>query len=127
MDLPTLPDVEPMLIGGAWTEGADGRRFPTEDPATGEPLTTVVQATAADVDAAVAAAAEAHADRRWSGLPPAERGAVLARVAQLIERDLEDLAVLEVLDNGKPIERARGDIDFGAPDVPPLRRRAARG
>jgi len=113
MDLPILPDVEPMLIGGAWTQGSDDSRFPTEDPATGEPLTTVVQASAADVDAAVAAAAEAHADRRWSGLPPAERGAILARVAQLIERDLEDLAVLEVLDNGKPIERARGDVDFG--------------
>jgi phenylacetaldehyde dehydrogenase len=113
MDLPTLPDVEPMLIGGAWTRGTDGERFPTEDPATGDALTTVVQASPADVDAAVAAAGEAHADRRWSGVPPADRGAILARVAQLIERDLEDLAVLEVLDNGKPIERARGDVGFG--------------
>jgi phenylacetaldehyde dehydrogenase len=113
LTLPTLPELEPMLIGGAWTPGADAERFPTEDPSTGEPLTTVVQASPQDVDSAVAAAAEAHADRRWAGLAPAERARILERVAQLIERDLEHLAILEVLDNGKPIERARGDVDFG--------------
>jgi phenylacetaldehyde dehydrogenase len=108
---PALAKTEPMLIGGAWTAGS-GATFPTEDPSTGEPLTTVVQASGADVDAAIAAAAEAHADRRWSGLAPIERGRILERVAQLMERDQEQLAVLEVLDNGKPIERARGDVDF---------------
>ena len=113
MALPSLPEIEPMLIGGSWTEGSGSERFPTEDPATGEMLTRVVQASAADVDAAVAAAAEAHDDGRWSRLAPDERGRILGRVAQLIERDLEELAVLEVMDNGKPIERARGDVDFG--------------
>ena len=123
MDLPTLPDVEPMLIGGSWTQGAGSRRFPTEDPATGEPLTTVVQASAADVDAAVAAAAEAHADRRWSGLPPAERGAILARVAQLIERDLEDAGRARGPRQRKA-DRARARRRrLRSADVPPLRRR----
>jgi phenylacetaldehyde dehydrogenase len=109
--IPTLPSREPMLIHGAWTEGS-GRQIPIENPATGERLTTVAQASEGEIDAAVGAAAEAHADGRWSGLPPIERGRILERIAQLIEDDLEALAVLEVLDNGKPIERARGDVDF---------------
>jgi phenylacetaldehyde dehydrogenase len=104
MTLPSLPELEPMLIG---------ERFATENPATGDPLTTVVQAAAADVDAAVASAAAAHAERRWSGLAPDERGRIIGEIARLIERDREQLAVLEVLDNGKPIERARGDVAFG--------------
>jgi phenylacetaldehyde dehydrogenase len=108
---PPIAAREPMLVAGAWDEGS-GDRIPVENPATEEVLTTVAQATPSEVDAAVAAAVEAHADRRWSGLPPIERGRILERVAQLMERDLEQLAVLEVLDNGKPIERARGDVDF---------------
>jgi acyl-CoA reductase-like NAD-dependent aldehyde dehydrogenase len=76
----------------------------------------VAQATAADVDAAVGAAARAHADRRWSGLPPLARTRVLSRIADLIEDNLEALAVLETRDNGKPIERSRADTLFSAND-----------
>jgi phenylacetaldehyde dehydrogenase len=107
---------EPFLIDGAWIPAGERETFAVLDPSTGAALTHVAQATAADVDAAVAAAARAHADRRWSGLPPLERTRILTRVADLIEANLEELAVLETQDNGKPIERSRADTAFAAKD-----------
>jgi phenylacetaldehyde dehydrogenase len=108
--------VEPFLIDGEWIVPGDRETFPVLDPSTGEPLTAAAQATAVDVDRAVAAAARAHADRRWSGLPPLDRTRVLTRIADLIEEHLEELAVLETKDNGKPIERSRADVAFAAKD-----------
>ncbi|MHA5048273.1 aldehyde dehydrogenase family protein [Streptomyces sp. SD15] len=111
--LPRLPDCEPMLIGGEWTTGTSPRRIPVLDPATREQLTTIAQAGPEEVTAAVAAATAAHRDRRWRGLPPRRRRDVLLRLADLVECDAEQLAVLDTLDNGKAIERARGDVDLG--------------
>lgn len=111
--LPHLPDCEPMLIGGDWTTGTSPQRIPVLDPATREQLTAIAQAGPAEVAAAVAAASAAHRDRRWRGLPPRQRRDVLLRLADLVERDAEQLAVLDTLDNGKAIERARGDVDLG--------------
>ncbi|WP_320668962.1 aldehyde dehydrogenase family protein [Patulibacter defluvii] len=112
--IPTLTAVEPMFVGGAWIAPDDRERFAVLDPATGEVLTHVVQADDDDVDAAVAAAAAAHDDRRWSGLAPDERTRVLHRIAELLEERVEELAVLETLDNGKPIERSRADTLLSA-------------
>src|SRR5687767_10808793 len=109
-----LRDLEPFLIDGEWVAPGHRDTFAVLDPASGEELTRVAQASAADVDAAVAAAGRAHRDRRWSGLPPIERTRVLTRIADLIEANLEELAVLETRDNGKPIERSRADTAFGA-------------
>ena len=111
--IPHLPDCEPMLIGGAWTTGTATERVLVLDPATQEQLTTVVQAGSAEVAAAVEAADTAHRDGRWRGLPPRQRRDVLLRLADLVERDAEQLAVLDTLDNGKAIERARGDVELG--------------
>ncbi|MER6960494.1 aldehyde dehydrogenase family protein [Streptomyces sp. NPDC000618] len=111
--LPRLPECEPMLIGGTWTTGASARRIAVLDPATREPLTTIAQADTADVAAAVAAASAAHRDGRWRALPPRARRDVLLRLADLVERDAEALAILDTLDNGKAIERARGDVELG--------------
>ncbi|MFL5994349.1 MAG: aldehyde dehydrogenase family protein [Streptomyces sp.] len=111
--LPRLPDCEPMLIGGEWTTGTATERIAVLDPATRERLTTTAQAGPDEVAAAVAAAATAHRDRRWRGLAPRHRRDVLLRLADLVERDAERLAVLDTLDNGKAIERARGDVDLG--------------
>jgi phenylacetaldehyde dehydrogenase len=105
---------EPFLINGDWRAPARNARFDVVDPATGEPFARAVQATEADVAAAVDAATAAHADRRWSGLAPADRGVILTRVAELIEARAEELAVLETRDNGKPIERSRADTLMGA-------------
>ncbi|MEQ3549011.1 aldehyde dehydrogenase family protein [Pseudonocardia nematodicida] len=103
-----------LYVDGAWIPAGDRETFPVLDPATEEVLTHATQATVADVEEAVAAAGAALADRRWSGLAPLERAAILHRVADLIERDLEDLAVLETRDNGKPIERSRADTGQAA-------------
>jgi phenylacetaldehyde dehydrogenase len=111
-----LAAAEPFLIDGAWIAAGDRATFPVLDPSDGGTLTVVAQATADDVDTAVAAAAAAHADRRWSGLPPIERTRILTRLADLIEEHLEELAVLETRDNGKPIERSRADTAFAAKD-----------
>jgi len=105
---------EPYLIDGNWIAPADRERFDVLDPADGQPFARAVQASAADVDAAVAAAAAAHADGRWRNLPPEDRSRVLIRIAELIEERLEDLAVLETRDNGKPIERSRADTGMSA-------------
>jgi acyl-CoA reductase-like NAD-dependent aldehyde dehydrogenase len=106
--LPTLPAVSPFLLAGEWV--ADGRElFDVLDPATEERLTQVAQATTADVDAAVRAGRQALADRAWIGLTPLDRARIMNRIADLIEADLENLAILETRDNGKPIERSRAD------------------
>jgi phenylacetaldehyde dehydrogenase len=105
---------EPFLVDGAWIDVGGRSTFDVLDPATAGVLSTVAQATPADVDAAVAAAGRAHADGRWSRLAPIERTRILSRVADLMEENLEELATLETRDNGKPIERSRADTLSGA-------------
>ncbi len=112
--LAPLPALHPFLVDGQWISPPDAERFDVIDPATEEVITEVLQARASDVDAAVAAAVAAHADRRWSGLAPLERSRILNRVADLIEERLEELAILETRDNGKPIERSRADTATAA-------------
>jgi len=112
-DLPQLPALTPMSIAGAPVDGAGGETIAVIDPATEEILTHVPQATAAEVDAAVAAARAAHRDGRWRRLPATARRDVLQRLAELVAAQAEEFAVLETLDNGKPIERARGDVELG--------------
>ncbi|MGW4065690.1 aldehyde dehydrogenase family protein [Amycolatopsis sp. NPDC004747] len=99
------PDVEPgrLFIGGRWTETAG--RFDTVDPATGRTLTSLARATAADVDAAVAAARQAF--EGWAATPGRERARVLHRVADLVRARADELAALESADVGKPISLCR--------------------
>ena len=91
-----------MWINGCWTAGIEGRELPVENPATGEIIDTVVNATPADVAAAVTAAKEAFADGRWSGKAPRERALVLSRMADIVERRQEEIAKIEAEDSGKP-------------------------
>ncbi len=105
-----------LLIDGDWIGLGDRETIPVLDPSSGELIATIAQATNEDVDLAVRAAQRAHADRRWSGLAPLERTRILTRIADLIEANLEELAVLETRDNGKPIERSRADTAFAAKD-----------
>jgi acyl-CoA reductase-like NAD-dependent aldehyde dehydrogenase len=99
---------ERLLIGGEWTDAVGGGQFTTVDPATGKTLGVVADATPADVDAAVAAAATAFEDPKWRDMAPAARAGLLWRIADLIERDKEDLARLETLDQGQPISVSGG-------------------
>jgi aldehyde dehydrogenase (NAD+) len=96
-----------LLIDGQWVEGA--KKFETINPATEEVLAQIVEASAADVDRAVEAARKAFDDRNgaWRKMSASERGRLIWRLADLVEKNLEELAELETLDNGKPIFESR--------------------
>src|ERR1051325_6405341 len=96
-----------LLINGQWGEGSN--TFDTINPATGELLTHVAKASAGDVDRAVAAARQAFEDRNgaWRKWSASERGKLLWRLADLVEKNIEEIAELETLDNGKPIFESR--------------------
>jgi phenylacetaldehyde dehydrogenase len=112
--LTPLAPIEPYLLDGTWVAPSNAELIDVVDPATEELLTRVPQADTAHIDEAVAGARRAHEDRRWSGLNPHDRSRILNRVADLIEERLEELAVLETRDNGKPIERSRADTATSA-------------
>jgi aldehyde dehydrogenase (NAD+) len=97
-----------MLIGGKWLEAASGQTFETRNPATGELLANVAEGDAEDIDRAVAAAREAF-NGPWSKVKPAQRQLILIRLAELVERDIEELAALDTLDMGAPITRTRNN------------------
>ncbi len=97
------------FIGGSWREPADGGRFPTLNPATATPLADVAQGSAADVDRAVAAARAAFPG--WQALGPDGRARFLYAMARQVQKHSRLFAVLETLDNGKPIRESR-DIDI---------------
>jgi len=97
-----------MFIDGAFTSGTGGS-FKTVNPATEEVLAEVAEADQADVDRAVAAARKAY-DKVWGPMPAAERGKYLFRIARMVQERSRELAVLESLDNGKPIRESR-DVD----------------
>ncbi|MCA0997690.1 aldehyde dehydrogenase [Alloyangia pacifica] len=90
-------------IDGRYVPSASGARFETVNPATAEALTDVARGGAEDIDLAVAAARRAFEDRRWSGKTPGERKEVILRLASLLRENLEELALLDTLDMGKPI------------------------
>ncbi|MFM7074230.1 MAG: aldehyde dehydrogenase family protein [Planctomycetota bacterium] len=92
-----------LLIDGKWVEAASGKRFPTFNPSTGERIADVAEADRVDVDRAVVAARRAFEAGPWSRMSAAERGRLLYRLADLLEDNLNELAALETLDNGKPI------------------------
>ncbi|GIH72049.1 aldehyde dehydrogenase [Sphaerimonospora thailandensis] len=96
-----------LFIGGAWRPASDDRVFATVDPATGEEIGSVAEATRADVGDAVAAARSALHDPEWAGMSPAARGRLLWRLADLIEANADELARLETHDQGQPFGIAR--------------------
>jgi acyl-CoA reductase-like NAD-dependent aldehyde dehydrogenase len=99
-----------MYVDGEWVDAGDGARFDVIDPATGQTVATVPDARSPDVDRAVAAARRAFDDGSWGRVTERERGRLLIRASEIILRDLERLAELEVRDCGKPIGEAREDI-----------------
>ncbi len=99
-----------LFIDGTFVDPLEGHGFKTVNPATEEVLAEVAEASAADVDRAVAAARRAY-QQVWSRLPGRERGKYLFRIARLIAERSRELAVAETLDNGKPIRESR-DVDL---------------
>lgn len=101
--------IEPgqLLIDGGWADGT--RTFDSINPATGEVLTQIAEASPADVDRAVEAARRAFEDRNgvWRKLSASERGRLIWKLADLLEKNIDEFAELETLDNGKPIFESR--------------------
>jgi aldehyde dehydrogenase (NAD+)/betaine-aldehyde dehydrogenase len=96
-----------LLIGGSWLPSSDGGEFETLDPATGEVIGTLADATSQDVDSAVEAARTAFDSDEWRGLSPAARARLLWRVGDLIEKHAGELAKLETRDQGQPVGLSR--------------------
>ena len=99
-----------LFIGGTFTDPAKHEQFATVNPASEAPLATVAQASAGDVKRAVRSARRAY-DTVWSKTSGAQRAKYLYRVARLIQERARELAVVETLDNGKPIRESR-DVDI---------------
>jgi aldehyde dehydrogenase (NAD+) len=98
-----------LFIGGEWVNGTAGRRIPILCPSNGQVLSECVDASAEDVDQAVKSAWSAF--ERWRDTSLAERSRLLLKIADLIERDIPRLAMIETLDNGKPIrDTTEGDL-----------------
>lgn len=100
-----------LYIGGEWVDASDGATLDSFCPATGEKLSTIADATREDVDRAVEVAWKAF--ETWGKTDKTERAAILNKVADIIEENAEKLALLETLDNGKPIRETRAiDIAY---------------
>src|SRR6266567_1922056 len=95
-----------MLIDGKWVDAASGKRFETHNPATGELLATVAEGDKEDIDRAVAAARRAF-EGPWSKVKPFERQNLLLKLADLVEKNFDELSQLDTLDMGAPVSRTR--------------------
>ncbi|MEN9556855.1 MAG: Betaine aldehyde dehydrogenase [Planctomycetota bacterium] len=96
-----------ILIGDEFRPSVSGKTFPTVNPATEEVICEVAEGDAADVDLAVRAARMAFESGPWSRMDARDRGRLLNRLADLLEKNFDELAALETLDNGKPISDSR--------------------
>ncbi|MEQ8638312.1 aldehyde dehydrogenase family protein [Gimesia maris] len=96
-----------LLIDGKWVDAISGKTFVTINPATEEVIAEVAEGDAADIDLAVKAARKAFESGPWSKMDARDRGRLIYRLADLIEENIEELAALESLDNGKPIRDSR--------------------
>lgn len=97
-----------LFIDGKWVDARSGKVFDTHNPATGALLAQVAEGDAADIDLAVAAARKAF-EGPWSRFKPAERQLLLLRLADLVEKHIDELATLDTLDMGAPISRTLGN------------------
>ena len=101
-----------LFIDGTWRDSSNGETFEVEDPATGQILTTVANATPEDGLAALTAADEAQ--RSWGSSAPRERAELLRRAFETVTARADDFALLMTLEMGKPLAEARGEVTYGA-------------
>jgi succinate-semialdehyde dehydrogenase/glutarate-semialdehyde dehydrogenase len=101
-----------LLIGGSWTDATGGKTFSVEDPATGQPLCDVADASPEDSLAALTAAADAAAS--WAATPPRERGEILRRAFEAMNERKDELALLMTLEMGKSLAESAGEIVYAA-------------
>jgi succinate-semialdehyde dehydrogenase/glutarate-semialdehyde dehydrogenase len=108
--LVTLPTR--LFIDGEWTDSSDGATSAVEDPSTGATLARIADASPADGDRALAAAARVQ--ESWAATPPRERGEILRRAFELVTARAEDFALAMTLEMGKPLAESRGEVAYGA-------------
>src|SRR5437762_10220812 len=101
-----------LYIGGEWRDGSAGETLPVEDPATGEALCEVADATPDDAKAALDAAVDAQAD--WAATPPNERAAILWRAFEALNERADELATLMTLEMGKAVAESKAEIAYSA-------------
>lgn len=99
-----------LLIGKDWTDAQGGATYGDINPANGSPLADVANAGAPDVDRAVKAARAALESGKWASMPASRRAKIIYKMAQLIAERSNDLMMLEVRDNGKPVSTAKGEM-----------------
>ena len=103
----TGTDVKRMLVNGEWVRAASGKTFESRNPATGDLLAMVAEGDKEDIDRAVAAARRAF-EGSWSKFKPFERQALLLKIAEIVEKNYEELSLLDTVDMGAPSARTRG-------------------
>ena len=100
-----------LFINGKWVDSVSGKTFDTLNPATEEVITSIAEGDKADIDLAVTAAREAFENGPWKKIDARDRGRILLEIANLIEKNKDELALLDTMDNGKPInETTNADI-----------------
>jgi aldehyde dehydrogenase (NAD+) len=107
--VPVVKD-QPLFINGRFVDSSNHKTFTTINPATGEAICQVAEASAEDVDQAVKAARKALDSGPWKTMDAADRGKLMFKLVDLVEENAEDLAVLEAHNSGKTINDARGDV-----------------
>lgn len=112
--LPAKPRSFGFFVDGAWVETGARKTLDRLSPGHDIAVTTIALCTKADVDHAVRIARNAFEDRRWSGQSSADRAAVLLKAAHGIRARVEELALLETLETGKPIGQSRGEVEGAA-------------
>jgi betaine-aldehyde dehydrogenase len=108
-NLPRVDGVVPMYVGGEWRLASDGGTRELYNPANGRATATIAEATAADAEAAIAAARRAFDDGPWSSTTAADRAALLFRVADAIDAHRDELMRIDTLNNGKPLRETEYD------------------
>jgi succinate-semialdehyde dehydrogenase/glutarate-semialdehyde dehydrogenase len=101
-----------LYIDGKWRDGSESKTVAVEDPATGETIAEVADATVDDAKAALAAAAGAQAE--WAAMPANERGEILRRAYEALMEQADDLALLMTLEMGKPLAESKAEIAYAA-------------
>lgn len=110
-----LASPKQLLINGQWSDAADGSTFEVVNPATTEVIGNVAHGKEADIQVAVQAARQAFDLGPWSRISPSDRGKMIWRIGDLIEKHNDELAQLETVDNGKPFAVARvADVPLAA-------------
>ncbi len=107
-------DIKKMYIDGKWVEGTSGKTIDIINPGTGEVFAKMYESSVEDVRTAIAAAKKSfYVTREWRDMDSQERGDIILKIADKIEEYADELAMLDTLDNGKPLRESEGDIADG--------------